>query len=141
MLRTDLSLIFFATAALAAGPRTVTVAQSGSADVVGADSMALQRAARMLKAGDTLVIGPGTYDMQNSLFVPSGVTVRGTKDQTILKKSRGIESALAEDGDFGEGSLAIAEPQKFRPGIGIEVVDDKLKDGWDISISSIVAIN
>ena len=94
----------------------------------------------MLKPGDTLVIGPGTYDMQNSLFVPSGVTVRGTKDQTILKKSRGIESALAEDGDYGDGSLAVAEPQKFHPGMGVEVVDDKLNSGWDISISSIVDI-
>jgi hypothetical protein len=68
MLRGDLSLIFVATAVLAAGPRTVTVAQSGAADVVGADSVALQKAAQMLKSGDTLVIGPGTYNMQNSPF-------------------------------------------------------------------------
>src|SRR5262245_24145625 len=101
MHRIVLSLVFFATGLLAAGLRTVTVAQSGSADVVGADSAALQKAARMLKPGDTLVIGPGTYEMNDSLFVPSGVTVRGTKDKTILKKSRGIESALAEDGDYG----------------------------------------
>jgi parallel beta-helix repeat protein len=133
-------LMFFVTAVLAAGPRTVTVAQSGAADVVGADSAALQKAAQMLKSGDTLVIGPGTYNMQNSLFVPSGVTVRGTRDKTILKKGRGIESALAEDGDYGESSLAVVEPGKFVPGMGIAVVDDKLKDGWDISISSIVDI-
>ncbi len=43
--------------------RSVTVAQSGEADVVGADSAALQKAADMLRAGDTLVIGPGTYQM------------------------------------------------------------------------------
>jgi parallel beta-helix repeat protein len=140
MLRTPLLLVIFAAAQLTAGPRTVTVAQSGAADVVGADSSALQKAAQMLKPGDTLVIGPGTYEMHNSLFVPSGVSVRGTKDKTILKKSRGIESALAEDGDYGESLLAVAEPQKFRPGMGISVVDDKLKDGWDISISSIVDI-
>ena len=63
---------------LAGSPRTVTVAQSGTADVVGTDNVALQRASQMLKPGDTLQIGPGTYEMQNSLFVPSGVTVRGT---------------------------------------------------------------
>ena len=116
------------------------MAQSGVADVVGSDSLALQKAAHMLRPGDTLVIGPGTYEMHNSLFVPSGVTVRGAKDKTILKKTRGIESALAEDGDYGESSLAVAEPQKFRPGMGIAVVDDKLKDGWDISsrVSSIL---
>lgn len=140
MLRPALLLVFSVVVALAAGPRTVTVAQSGAADVVGSDSLALQKAAQMLRSGDTLMIGPGTYEMQNSLFVPSGVTVRGTKDKTILKKSRGVESALAEDGDYGESSLAVAEPQKFRPGMGIAVIDDKLKDGWDISVSSIVDI-
>jgi len=50
--------------------RTVTVAQSGSADVVGSDNVALQKAADMLKPGDTLSIGPGTYAMENSVFIP-----------------------------------------------------------------------
>src|SRR5437879_13361322 len=84
---------------LAAGPRTVTVAQSGAADVVGNNRAALQKAAHMLTPGDTLSIGPGTYEMDNSLFVPSGVTVRGTSGKTILLKGRGVESALTEDGD------------------------------------------
>jgi hypothetical protein len=120
--------------------RTVTVAQSGSADVVGTGSAALQKAASLLKPGDTISIGPGTYVMENSLFVPSGVTVRGVPDQTILKKSRGIESALIEDGDYGESLLAVAEPEKFHPGMGIAVTDDVLKDGWDISISTVTAV-
>ena len=95
---------------------------------------------QMLKPGDTLQIGPGTYEMHNSLFVPSGVTVRGTAGKTILMKSRGVESALTDDGDYGENILRVAEPEKFRPGMGIAVVDDQLKDGWDISISSITGI-
>src|SRR5579872_1790572 len=69
----------------------VTVAQSGPADVVGSDSAALQKAAGLLRPGDTLSIGPGTYVMNNSLFVPSNVTVRGVPGQTILRKSRGVE--------------------------------------------------
>lgn len=122
--------------AAAAGARVVTVAQSGAADVVGNDSAALQRAANLLRPGDTLHIGAGTYDMQNSLFVPSGVKVRGVAGQTILKKSPGLESSLIEDGDYGERMLAVAEPEKFRPGMGVSIVDDTLKDGWDISVSS-----
>lgn len=125
---------------LAGSPRIVTVAQSGAADVVGNDNVALQKAAQMLKPGDTLQIGPGTYEMHNSLFVPSGVTVRGTAGKTILMKSRGVESALTDDGDYGENILRVAEPEKFRPGMGIAVVDDQLKSGWDISISSITGI-
>jgi hypothetical protein len=140
-MRTTFLLAFTALASiLTAGPRTVTVAQSGSADVIGSDHAALQKAAQMLKAGDTLAIGPGTYAMDNSLFVPSGVTVRGTPGKTILLKSRGVESALAEDGDYGENKLRVAEPEKFRPGMGIAILDDVLKDGWDISISTIMAV-
>jgi hypothetical protein len=138
------TLCFLAALALAGvlvgSPRIVTVAQSGAADVVGNDNVALQKAAQMLKPGDTLQIGPGTYEMQNSLFVPSGVTVRGTAGKTILMKSRGVESALTDDGDYGENILRVAEPEKFRPGMGIAVVDDQLKDGWDISISTITGI-
>src|SRR6266542_7138599 len=85
--------------ARAESPRTIMVAQSGHADVIGNDSTALQRAADLLRPGDTLSIGPGTYQMDNSLLVPSGATVRGAAGQTILRKSRGVESALAEDGD------------------------------------------
>jgi hypothetical protein len=122
------------------GPRTLTVAQSGSADVVGRDSAALRKAASLLRAGDTLSIGPGTYEMDDSLVVGSGVTVRGVPGQTILRKSRGVESLLAEDGDYGERLLAVAEPAKFRPGMGISVLDDTLKSGWDVSVSSVVAV-
>jgi parallel beta-helix repeat protein len=141
-MRTTLLLLAFTVppVVLTAGPRTITVAQSGSADIIGADNAALQKAARMLHAGDTLVIGPGTYAMDNSLFVPSGVTVRGTPGKTILLKSRGVESALAEDGDYGENKLHVAEPGKFHPGMGIAILDDVLKDGWDISISTIMAM-
>ncbi len=124
----------------AGGPRTITVAQSGPADVVGNDSAALQRAAALLKPGDTLVIGPGTYTMENSLFVPSGVTVRGTPGKTVLLKSRGVASLLAEDGDYGESQLRVAEPDKFRPGMGLSVLDDRQNSGWDVSVTTVTGI-
>ena len=121
--------------------RTITVAQSGNANVVGSDSTALQKAADMLRSGDTLVIAPGTYQMDASLLIPSNVTVRGTAGETILMKSRGVESALIEDGDYGESYLSVAEPGKFRPGMGVEVMDDTLKDGWDVTIAKVVVVN
>jgi Right handed beta helix region len=120
--------------------RVVTVAQSGSADVVGKDSEALQNAAHLLHPGDTLSIGAGTYTMEDSLFVPSGVTVRGVPGKTVLRKSRGIESALVEDGDYGETFLAVADPQKFRPGMGIAVTDDTSNSGWAITVSSVASV-
>jgi len=120
--------------------RVLTIAQSGAAYVVGTDSAALQRAAAMLRPGDTLEIGAGTYDMENSLFVPSGVTVRGVRGKTVLRKSRGLESALTEDGDYGDSFLAVAEPGKFHAGMGVAISDDKLNSGWDITVSSVAAV-
>ncbi len=120
--------------------KTVTVAQTGPADFVGSDNVALQRAADSLQAGDTLEIRPGTYQMHNSLFIPSGVTVRGKSGQTILRKGAGVESLLTEDGDYGESQLRLAEPQKFRPGMGISVTDNLLSSGWDISMTTVKAV-
>ena len=89
-------------------PRTVTLAQTGQADVVGNDSAALAKAVALLHAGDTLSIGPGTYEMQDSLRVPSSVTVRGTGAETILKillqEPRRDLSQTAETG-FGVGHI------------------------------------
>lgn len=121
--------------------RTITVAQSGPADVVGTDSAALQKASGLLRPGDTLSIGAGTYTMDNSLFVPSGVTVRGEAGKTILRKSRGVESALTEDGDYGDTFLKVAEPDKFHPGMGVSITDDKLNSGWDISVTKVASMH
>lgn len=126
--------------ATSGGARVVTVAQSGPADVVGSGSAALQKAADMLRPGDILSIGAGTYAMDNSLFVPSGVTVRGEAGKTILRKGAGVESALAEDGDYGDTFLSVAEPDKFRPGMGVSITDDKLNSGWDISVSQVASV-
>jgi parallel beta-helix repeat protein len=121
--------------------RIIAVAQSGNADVIGSDSASLQKAADMLRPGDTLVIGPGTYQMDASLLIPSNVTVRGTAGKTILLKSAGVESALTEDADFGESYLFAANPERFHPGMGAEISDDTLKEGWDVSISKVVAVH
>ncbi len=120
--------------------RVVKVAQSGPADITGNDNVALQKAADLLRPGDTLEIGPGTYTMNNSLFVPSKVTVRGTPGQTILKKGPGVQSRLIDDGDYGERQLAVAEPEKFQPGMGLSVMDDTSASGWDVSVTAIAAV-
>ncbi len=120
--------------------RVVTVSQTGSADVIGNDNVALQKAADLLRPGDTLEIGPGTYLMNNSLFIPSRVTVRGVPGQTILKKGAGVESRLIDDGDYGERQLVVAEPEKFQPGMGLSVTDDSSSSGWDVSVTGITAV-
>ena len=121
--------------------KTITVAQSGEADVIGNDSYALNKAAEMLSPGDTLKIGPGEWMMDNSLVIKvSDITVIGKVGETILKKSAGLSSVLVDDGDYGESILRVADPDKFKAGMGITVKDNVLNQGWDISVTTVTAV-
>ena len=124
----------------AVAPRTIIVAQEGKADVIGTSNTALQKAADMLHPGDTLVIGPGSYLMNNSLFIPSGVVVRGTPGKTILRKSPGVKSFLIDGGDYGERQLVVAEPEKFSAGMGISVQDDTQGSCWDVTVTTVTEV-
>jgi hypothetical protein len=96
------------------------------ADLVGSDNRALQAAVDYVAAlgGGTVEIGPGEYLMRDSLHLRPNVTVRGSKDQTILRKADGSVSALALDGDFGEQQITVENPTGFEIGSGIAVWDD-----------------
>ncbi len=121
-----------------AGPRTVQVAQQQGADVVGDDNFALQQAADMLAPGDTLEIGPGTYILHNSLVIPvSGVVVRGVPGETILKKAPAVASRVLDGGDWGESDLQVAEPEKFRAGMGVSMFDGRNRGGYGIVVATI----
>jgi parallel beta-helix repeat protein len=122
--------------------RTITVAQSGKADVIGSDNTALQEAANMLRPGDKLFIGPGIWRMNDKLVIPcSKVIVSGTPDKTILLKSPAVSSRVVDCGDYGERVLVVAEPEKFYPGMGITVQDDAYRSGWDVTVTSIQEVN
>ncbi|MFC1544883.1 right-handed parallel beta-helix repeat-containing protein [Gemmatimonadota bacterium] len=122
-------------------PRTVTVAQQGNADVTGSDNVAIQRAADMLGPGDTLEIGPGEYLLHNSVIIPvSGVTVRGVPGETILKKARAVLSMIVEGGDWGESVFVVAEPDKFKTGMGVSLLDDTNSQGYGVVTGTVTDV-
>ncbi len=96
------------------------------ADIVGADNRALQAAVDYLAGlgGGVMEIGEGEYLMRDSLHLRSGVTVRGKKGRTILRKADGAVSPLDLDGDFGEQQITVADPAGFGVGDGVAVWDD-----------------
>ncbi|HUU26329.1 MAG TPA: right-handed parallel beta-helix repeat-containing protein [archaeon] len=123
-------------------PRTIAVAQSGAADVIGNDNKALQQAADMLRPGDTLIIGPGTYRLENSVVIPvSGVVVRGTPGETVLLKGPGVSSKVVDGGDWGESDLVVAEPGKFSPGMGVAMLDDRNQGGYNVVVGTVLTID
>lgn len=104
----------------------ITVGQR-EADLIGSDQRALQAAVDFIAAlgGGTVIIGPGEYAMRDSLHLRSHVTVRGTKGQTILRKSASVSSPLALDGDFGEQQFTVNDASGFDVGDGVAIWDDR----------------
>ena len=103
---------------------TITVGRD-NADIVGADNRALQASVDYVAGlgGGTVLIGPGEFQMRDSLHLRSRVTVRGTPGKTVLRKAKGSVSVLGLDGDFGEEQITLASPEGFQVGDGVAVWD------------------
>lgn len=97
-----------------------------NADLVGTDNRVLQAGMDYLAGmgGGLLEIGPGTYEMRDSLHLRENVIVTGAGEETVLRKCEAAETPLALDGDYGEEQVTLAAPAGFRPGDGITVTDD-----------------
>jgi len=104
---------------------TVTVGLA-SADFTGADNAAIQQAvdAAAAQGGGVVRILPGTYEMADSLHLRSGVHVKGGGEDTVLREAGMVESDLSADLGYGHYDLSLAEPGKFRVGMGAYVFDD-----------------
>jgi parallel beta-helix repeat protein len=104
---------------------SITVGKT-DAPIIGGDNRALQAAVDYIAGlgGGTVEIGEGEYLMYDSLHLRANVTVRGSKGKTILRKSDGVVSALALDGDFGEQQITVEKPSGFEVGGGVAVWDD-----------------
>src|SRR2546428_14013750 len=90
-------------------------------DIIGADNRALQGAVDYIAGlgGGVVEIGEGEFLMHDSLHLRSGVTVRGTKGRTILRKAKAASSPLALDGDYGEEQITLVNADGFQAGFGI----------------------
>ena len=113
-----------------------------NAQLTGSDNRALQAAVDYIAAlgGGTVAIGPGEYLMYDSLHLRANVTVKGTKDKTILRKADGAVSALALDGDFGEQQITVEDPNGFAVGYGVAIWD-KNSGGFHTTVARITGRN
>ena len=86
------------------------------ADITGVDHRALQAAVDYVArlGGGTVEIGPGEFQMRDSLHLRAQVTVRGQGAQTILRKATSASSPLDIDGDYGEEQITLKNPEGFQ---------------------------
>lgn len=96
-------------------------------ELIGDDNRALQAAVDYIAAlgGGTVEIGPGEYLMRDSLHLRPHVTVRGTSNETVLRKADGTVSRLQLDGDFGEQQITVKDATGFEVGFGVAIWDDR----------------
>lgn len=99
---------------------TVSVGQKRG-DFVGKDHMVLQAAVDYVArlGGGTVRIGPGVWEMGNSLFIRDHVNLVGAGDDTILRKCPSERTFLADDIDWYGTSVRVRDPKIFRVGGGI----------------------
>jgi hypothetical protein len=113
--------------------------QPGEGDIAGVDNRALQAAVDYVArlGGGTVLIGPGTYAMQDSLHLRSGVTVRGSGPETVLRKGEAHVSRLILDGDYGEEQITVSDGTGFVPGAGVAIWDER-SGGFHTAVATIL---
>ena len=90
-------------------------------DLIGADDKILQAAVDYLSrlGGGTVKILPGTYSMRNALYLRSGISIKGSGEDTILKKAPGSTSDLIQEADWYEARVRVENVERFTVGCGI----------------------
>ena len=123
---------------------TVQVTQDGG-EFSGRDNRALQGAVDYVASlgGGTVEIGPGTYEMRDSLHLRDNVTVRGAGPETLLRKADGATATLVLDGDYGEEQITIAaspaqDASPFAVGSGVAIWDERA-GGFHVTVGKLTA--
>lgn len=120
---------------------TITVGQA-EGDLQGKDDKVLQAAVDYVAklGGGTVHILPGVYTMNNSLFPRPGITIRGSGEKTILRKSPSVSSKVIREADWFEYSVQVEDVKGFTVGGGLALSTDK-KNPEEVRLFTVTAIS
>ncbi len=95
----------------------VTVGRDGG-QFSGSDHLVLQAAVDYVTrlGGGTVRILPGEYEMGNSLFLRSGLTLVGSGEDTILRKRPSEVTKLTDDTDWYDWRVTVEDASIFEVG-------------------------
>lgn len=88
--------------------------------------------------GGVVEVPAGEYRLHDALHLRSGVRVAG-EPGTVLRKSPGVASRIVDYLGYGHYEITVAEPERFRVGMGVHVGDDTTY-GFNTTVATIVAI-
>lgn len=127
------------------GVRTLvlTVGQT-EGDLCGSDDKAIQAGVDYLHrlGGGTLRILPGVYELRNAIYLRPHITLSGSGEQTILRKSGSVVTRLVRDSDWYEYGVEVDDPAGFAPGGGIMLRTSTGPGQWqyDVLRATITAV-
>jgi parallel beta-helix repeat protein len=114
---------------------TITVGPA-QADLVGRDDKVIQAGVDYVArlGGGTVRILPGTYALRNAVYLRSGIRLVGSGTDSVLLKNPSKTLALAEDADWYDQEITLADADGVRIGDGVF-----LKNGNDTAKRTLVA--
>lgn len=124
-------------------PRLNITAGPSGTDFRGEDHFAIQGAIDYVAAlgGGTVELKPGTYRLDNSIYLRSNVHLVGAGEKTVLVKNPSVTVPLVEDTDWYELRVTVADASAFRVGGGILLQGKCPHSGWEqVEIHTICAV-
>ncbi len=98
----------------------LTVGQT-EGDLQGKDDKIIQAGIEYLHrvGGGTLRLLPGTYTLQNAIYLRPNITLQGAGTATILRKATSVVTPLVRDSDWFEYGVQVKSAKGFTPGGGM----------------------
>ena len=69
--------------------------------------------------GGTLKLLPGTYHLNNAIYLRSNIRIEGSGDETALVKNPSVSTPLAVDSDWYDSDVTLIESDGFEVGYGV----------------------
>lgn len=95
----------------------------GSSDgqINGSDDRVIQAGIDYLNAlgGGTLKLLPGTYHLNNAIYLRSNIQIEGSGNETVLVKNPSVSTPLAIDSDWYDSDVTLTKGNGFEVGYGV----------------------
>ena len=99
---------------------SITVGR-GDGQINGSDDRAIQAGMDYLATlgGGTLKLLPGTYHLNNAIYLRSNIRIEGSGDETVLVKNPSVSTPLADDSDWYDSDVTLTNSNGFEVGYGV----------------------
>jgi len=112
-----------------------------NADIAGFNNQSIQFAIDALaNTGGTVKLNPGNYEITAPIRMRSNIHLVGAGEQTILKKTAGVQTRFIVDADYGELKLTVENSNGFDIGMKVQITDEDQNSCWDVSTAYITDI-